>query len=424
MLKLNLVCAIMYRAYQGSFRHGEEHGEMSEKRRDNKNRILRSGESQRQDGRYAYKYSDSLGKPQFVYAWKLVPTDKIPAGKRDDISLREKVKAITKDLDDGIDTVGKKMTVCQLYAKQIRHRGNVKHNTKIGRERLMKLLEQDRLGSCSIDSVKMSDAKEWALRMAENGVAYNTINNDKRSLKAAFYTAIEDDCIRKNPFNFKLNTVIEDNRQPKVPLSQTQEKELLDFTMSSKVYRKHYDDIVILLETGLRISEFCGLTDTDLDFENRTINVDHQLLYGAGIGYYVEPPKTESGIRQIPMTDRVYDALQNVLKRRRGAKSIVVDGYSNFLFIGRTGKPKTAINYDNMFRGLVKKYGECRDIALPKVLTPHTLRHTFCTNKANAGMNPKALQYIMGHSNIIMTLNYYAHANFESAKAEMDRLAA
>ena len=93
---------------------------MSEKRRDSKNRVLRSGESQRKDGRYAYKYVDTFGKPQFVYSWKLVPTDKTPAGKREDISLREKEKEIQKDLDDGIDTIGKKMTVCQLYAKQIR----------------------------------------------------------------------------------------------------------------------------------------------------------------------------------------------------------------------------------------------------------------------------------------------------------------
>ena len=76
---------------------------MSEKRRDNKNRILQTGESQRKDGRYAYKYVDGYGKPQFVYAWKLVPTDKTPAGKRDDISLREKEKRIRKDIDDGIE---------------------------------------------------------------------------------------------------------------------------------------------------------------------------------------------------------------------------------------------------------------------------------------------------------------------------------
>ena len=74
---------------------------MSEKRRDNKNRILRSGESQRKDGRYAYKYTDTFGKVQFVYAWKLVPTDKTPAGKRDDISLREKEKRYGKTLTTG-----------------------------------------------------------------------------------------------------------------------------------------------------------------------------------------------------------------------------------------------------------------------------------------------------------------------------------
>ena len=73
---------------------------------------------------------------------------------------------------------------------------------------------------------------------------------------------------------------------------------------------------------------------------------------------------------------------------------------------------------------LAKKYNKCHEEALPKVMTPHTLRHTFCTNLANAGMNPKALQYIMGHSNITMTLNYYAHATFASARAEMERLIA
>jgi len=148
---------------------------MSEKRRDSKNRILRSGESQRKDGRYAYKYVDAFGKPQFVYSWKLVPTDKTPAGKREDISLREKEQEIRRDIDDGIDTLGKKMTVCELYAQQIRHRGNVKYNTTLSRSRLMRMLKEDPIGACPIDSVKMSDAKEWALRMREKGVAFNTL---------------------------------------------------------------------------------------------------------------------------------------------------------------------------------------------------------------------------------------------------------
>ncbi len=397
---------------------------MSEKRRDSKNRILRSGESQRKDGRYAYKYIDAFGKPQFVYAWKLVPTDKTPAGKRDDISLREKEKEIRKDLDDGIDPIGKKMTVCELYARVIKYRGNVRHNTHNGRKRLMTALEQDPIGGRSIDSIKPSDAKEWAMRMKEKGVAYKTISNDKRSLKAAFYAAIEDDYIGKNPFDFQLSEVIEDDTEPKVPLSPKQEENLLSFMQQDSVYQKYYDEVVILLGTGLRISELCGLNDTAIDFDERIITIDHQLLRNTEIGYYIETPKTDSGIRQVPMSEDVYQALRRVVEKQKGVKTIEVDGYSNFLFLNRNGKPKTASDYGSMFRGLAKKYNKCHEQPLPKVMTPHTLRHTFCTKFSNAGMNPKALQYIMGHSNITMTLNYYAHATFTSAKAEMERLAA
>ena len=116
--------------------------------------------------------------------------------------------------------------------------------------------------------------------------------------------------------------------------------------------------------------------------------------------------------------------VKHMLKNRRQAMPVIIDGYSRFLFLNRDGKPKVAANYDSMFRGLVKKYNKSHEEALPKVTTPHTLRHTFCTNLANAGMNPKALQYIMGHSNINMTLNYYAHATPDNAMAEMERLIA
>ena len=73
---------------------------MSEKRRDNKGRILRTGESQRADGRYMYKYVNRAGETKVVYSWKLVPTDRVPKGKRDAISLREKEREIQRDLED------------------------------------------------------------------------------------------------------------------------------------------------------------------------------------------------------------------------------------------------------------------------------------------------------------------------------------
>lgn len=395
-----------------------------EVRRDNKRRILRTGESQNKEGRYVYKYINSLGEQKFIYSWKLVPTDRVPKGKRDDISLREKIAEVQRDLSDGIDTAGKKMTVCQLYEKKNNLRKNIRRNTVKGRQQFMNVLKKDPFGSMSIDSVKQSDAKEWAIRMSENGIAYNSIKNYMRSLRASFYMAIQDDYVRKNPFDFVLSDILDDTRKEKTALSLEQEEALLTFAKSDRTYKKYYDELVILLETGLRISEFCGLDlNVAVDMKNKSILVEHQLLKDTETGYYIEKPKTKSGIREIPMTDKAYDAFQRLIKSRKKTEPIVIDGYSNFLMLNGKGLPQVASSYNMVLKGLVKKYNKTHDDELPEI-SPHSLRHTFCTKMANKGMTPNTLQYIMGHSDISMTLNYYAHGSFGSAKAEMERICA
>ena len=395
-----------------------------EVRRDNRRRILRTGESQNKEGRYVYKYINSLGEQKFIYSWKLVPTDRVPKGKRDDISLREKIAEVQRDLSDGIDTAGKKMTVCQLYEKKNNLRKNIRRNTVKGRQQFMNVLKKDPFGSMSIDSVKQSDAKEWAIRMSENGIAYNSIKNYMRSLRASFYMAIQDDYVRKNPFYFVLSDILDDTRKEKTALSLEQEEALLTFAKSDRTYKKYYDELVILLETGLRISEFCGLDlNVAVDMKNKSILVEHQLLKDTETGYYIEKPKTKSGIREIPMTDKAYDAFQRLIKSRKKTEPIVIDGYSNFLMLNGKGLPQVASSYNMVLKGLVKKYNKTHDDELPEI-SPHSLRHTFCTKMANKGMTPNTLQYIMGHSDISMTLNYYAHGSFGSAKAEMERICA
>ena len=397
---------------------------MKEKRRDNKGRILHTGESQRTDGKYLYKYVDAFGNTKYVYAWRLTPTDVTPKGKRHDISLREKEEQIKKDLLDGIDSTGKKMTLCQLYAKRNAQRANVKKSTQKQREQLMRLLKEDKLGARSIDTIKPSDAKEWALRMKEKGFSYNTVNNHKRSLKASFYIAIQDDYVRKNPFDFKLNEVIEDDTKGKVALTEKQEQALLSFIKTDNVYHKYYDDVLILLKTGLRISELCGLTVKDIDFKNEIVHIDHQLLKSKEQGYYIETPKTKSGIRQVPLSEETIKAFQRVIKSRPKTKPIEVDGHSDFVFVNHKGKPKVAIDYSSLFVRMVKKYNKHhKENSLPHI-TPHILRHTFCTKMAHRNMNPKDLQYIMGHSNISITMDWYAHSSIESAKTEIKRLIA
>ena len=177
--------------------------------------------------------------------------------------------------------------------------------------------------------------------------------------------------------------------------------------------------------TGLRISELCGLTLADVDMINRIIDVNHQVLHKSGMGYYIADTKTKNGIRQIPMSEAVYKAFQNKLSTCKISKyKLVFDGkvYTDFIFCKADGKPHMSGCYGSVFKGARTKYKKFCDIELPENLSPHTMRHTFCTKMANAGMNPKSLQYLMGHANITMTLNYYAHATYESARDEFDRI--
>ena len=117
------------------------------------------------------------------------------------------------------------------------------------------------------------------------------------------------------------------------------------------------------------------MTLPDLDFENRLVNIDHQLLRDTEIGYYIETPKTKSGERQVPMVEEAYQAFKRVLANRKNDKRVEIDGYSDFLFLNRKNYPKVASDYNGMMKGLVKKYNKYNEDKLPHI-TPHSLRHT------------------------------------------------
>ena len=145
--------------------------------------------------------------------------------------------------------------------------------------------------------------------------------------------------------------VVPNDSQKRIAMTDEQQKIWMDFIREDKTYCKYYDEFVVLLGTGMRVSEFCGLTKSDLDFENRRIRVDHQLVRERGGKYYVEKTKTECGIRFIPMTDDVYQSLKNILANRRKMKTeIIVDGYSGFILIDKDCHPKVALHIENEIR--------------------------------------------------------------------------
>ena len=206
-------------------------------------------------------------------------------------------------------------------------------------------------------------------------------------------------------------------------ITKDQMRKFLKFVHDDVVYCKYYEVVYILFHTGMRISEFCGLTLKDIDLENRTVNIDHQLQRTSQMQYVIQAPKTESGIRYVPMSEEVVACFRRILANRVAPKiEPMVDGYAGFLFLDKNDKPMVALHWEKYLEHIIEKYNKIYRIQMPKV-TPHVCRHTFCSNMAKSGMNPKTLQYIMGHSDISVTLNVYTHVQFDDAQAELLRVA-
>lgn len=152
------------------------------------------------------------------------------------------------------------------------------------------------------------------------------------------------------------------------------------------------------------------------------INIDHQLQRIGSMEYHIESTKTNAGTRKLPMTEDVFRMFRAILEDRpTDFPEIMVDGYVGFLFRDKNGMPEVALHWEHRLKNAVNRYNSIFRVQLPKI-TPHICRHTYCSNQAKAGMNPKTLQYLMGHSDIGVTMNTYTHLSLDDAKNEMIRM--
>lgn len=395
---------------------------MAGQRRDKKHRVLRRGESVRANGKYQFKYHVD-GKPQFVYSWRLEPTDPLPIGKKPCLSLRELEKMVDYDLDNRLDPTGKNMTVRELVNKYVATKRGVKNTTRAGYKTVQNFLEKEPFGGKKISSIKTSDAKLFLIKLQEvDGKSYSSIHTLRGVLRPAFQMAVDDDVLIKNPFDFQLVNVLVNDSVTREAITKEQMNKFLKFIKDDNVYWKYYDAVYILFHTGMRISEFCGLTLSDIDLENKIINIDHQLLRDSNSKKYIQSTKTNAGTRQLPIKDDVAECFRRIIADRPKVEfEKMLDGYTGFLCIDDNGEPLVAMHWEHRFNHMVGRYNSIFKVQMPNI-TPHVCRHTYCTNQAKAGMSPKTLQYLMGHSDIGVTLNTYTHLGLEDAAEEIKRM--
>lgn len=417
---MSFECDIVYNHTEALCKKGEK--KLSEIRKDNKGRKLLTGESQDQEGRYRYKYLDVSGERKSVYSWRLTEADPHPKGKKKDISLREKEKGIQKSLYDDITPNGGNLTVLELVQKYIAQKRGVKHNTQANYNFVINIIKKEAFGAKRIDKIKLSDAKEWLIKLQDDGKGYSSIHSVRGVVRPAFQMAVDDDLINKNPFEFQLATVVVNDSVTREAITRKQEREFLRFVKEDKHFCQYYDGIYILFKTGLRISEFVGLTKEDIEFDNNRIKVDHQLQRKRDMEYEIITPKTEKGVRYVPMNKDVAECFKRIIENRKNPKvEPMIDGYAGFLYLDKNDMPMVALHWEKYFQHIREKYNSIYKVQMP-CITPHVCRHTFCSNMAKSGMNPKTLQYIMGHSEIGVTLNTYTHLQFEDALKEMKKV--
>ena len=316
----------------------------------------------------------------------------------------------------------KNMTVMELVRRYLATRTGAKPSTLTNYRFVLNLLEKEDFSGKRIGDVKTSDAKLFLIKMQADGKGYSSVKTVRGVLRPAFQMAVDDDYLQKNPFGFQLAGVVINDSVTREAITKDQMRKFLKFVRDDNSYCRYYEAFYILFHTGMRISEFCGLTIHDLDMEKRIIDINKQLQRTTKMEYMIESTKTNAGTRKLPMTEEVFRCFQAILEDREAPRvEKMVGGYTGFLYLDKNGMPEVAMHWEHRFNHAVSRYNEIYREQLPNI-TPHVCRHTYCSNQAKAGMNPKTLQYLMGHSDIGVTMNVYTHLGMEDAAAEMARM--
>jgi len=301
-------------------------------RKDNRGRNLRTGESQRADGRYDYRYTDKrTGKRVAIYSMDLA-------------ELREMVKEILKDQEDGIISTAdvKKMDVNELF-KRYMSISKLDETTRANYLAMWKYHVEDDLGKMKVVAVRPSHVKALYAKMSNDGYARSTIKYLNTMLLPAFGMAVEDDIIRKNP---AVNTLGDYGREAKEKEALSLEDQEAIFAFVENGFYSNYLPLLqVMVGTAVRAGELIGLTWDDIDLANREVTIDHQLVYknyGDGYKFHLKEPKTDAGVRTIPMTSAVKKAFlkQREYQMMTGIdRTVEVEGRKGFIFTTKNGTP-------------------------------------------------------------------------------------
>jgi len=362
---------------------------------------------------------DSLGKRKCIYA-------------KDLGELREKEKNITKDKLDGLDAYAKaKADINYVFDRFIATKTELRSTTMTNYVYTYNRYVRNGFGKKKIADVRYSDVLVFYSNLHERGLSINTVDSVHTVLHPAFQMAVRDNILRNNPTDgvmAEIKKKLAGRPEPRHALSLDEERAFLKW-LDRPEYERWRPLFTVMFGTGVRVGEIIGLRWKDLDFEKNVITIDHDVTYGPRSDknfkceFKVSLPKTEAGIRTIPMLDKVREALIQEKENQRlcGYRNVVeLDGMSGFIFCNRFGKLHTPETINKEIKRIVDNHNAQEEVKAKRegrepIMIPrfscHITRHTFCSRLCENETNIKVIQQIMGHKDIQTTLDIYAEVS-------------
>lgn len=393
---------------------------MAKARKDNRGRVLRKGETQRKyDLMYIYTYTDPFThNRKYLYS-------------KDLMELREKEKTLIRDQLDGLDVYAAgKSDLNFVFDRYISTKTELRSTTYTNYTYIYNHFVREQFGKKKIGDIKYSDVLHFYLHLIkEKGIQVNTLETVHTVLRPTFQLAVRDGLIRTNPCDGVMAEVKKrpsKNHGVRHALTIEQQRAFMNYIADHPVYYRWRPLFTVLLGTGCRVGEVIGLRWKDVDYEKGMISINHSVTYyprsdkSYACEFQVSLPKTDAGIRTVPMMEEVRDAFleEKAMQKESGVKNEVeLDGMSGFIFCNRFGNLHNPQAINRAIKRITENHNseeivKAKKEKRPPVIIPHFschhLRHTFCTRFCENETNVKVIQAVMGHKNIETTLDIYA----------------
>lgn len=364
-----------------------------------KGKELGVGITQRPDGLYQARFTNRFKERETLYDKNLN-------------NLRVRMRKAQADDDNAVNPIRSNMTLNEWYDVWISTcKENCRNTTKIQYARIYGSVE-DELGWRKLQSLT-----PVILQKALNDLKSDQHRrNVKMVISNILSKAMENDLLVKNPAKNLVTRICNNPKKEPRALTIKETALFIEYAKNSR----YYNLFVVALETGMRIGEIGGLFWSDVDFKKRAIFINRTMCYVQGKnGYYFEThvPKTASGKRLIPMTNKCAEALMH---QKLSQSSFKNTEFPDLVFSTKRNHPLQETSIIVAIRTVLANMA--KDGIYILEFTPHTFRHTFATRAIENGINPKTLQKILGHATLQITMDLYCHVTKDTLFSEMKKM--